>query len=60
MLLWLVLFFLVIAVVMFVHKLIWKSAMQKKLGRKVEDRELTSISAWMDDKPGVDQSKQVK
>jgi hypothetical protein len=60
MLLWLVLFFLVIAVVMFVHKLIWKSAMQKKLGRKVEDRELTSISAWMDDKPGADQSKQVK
>jgi hypothetical protein len=44
---------------MFVHKLIWKSAMQKKLGRKVEDRELTSISAWMDDKP-ADQSKQVK
>ena len=33
MLLWLVLFFLVIGVVMFVHKLIWKSAMQKKLGR---------------------------
>jgi hypothetical protein len=60
MLLWLVLFFVVIAVVMFVHKLIWKSAMQKKLGRKVEDRELTSISAWMDDKPGADQSKQVK
>jgi hypothetical protein len=60
MLLWLVLFFLVIAVIMFVHKLIWKSAMQKKLGRKVEDRELTSISAWMDDKPGTDQSKQVK
>jgi hypothetical protein len=60
MLLWLVLFFLVIAVVMFVHKLIWKSAMQKKLGRKVEDRELTSISAWMDDKPGADQSKLVK
>jgi hypothetical protein len=59
MLLWLVLFLLVIAVVMFVHKLIWKSAMQKKLGRKVEDRELTSISAWMDDKP-ADQSKQVK
>jgi hypothetical protein len=60
MLLWLVLFFLIIAVIMFVHKLIWKSAMQKKLGRKVEDRELTSISAWMEDKPGADQSKQVK
>jgi hypothetical protein len=52
MLLWLVLFFLVIALVMFVHKLIWKRTMEKKLGRKVADRELTSISAWMDEKPG--------
>ena len=57
MLLWLVLFFLVIALVMFVHKVIYKNAMEKKLGRKVEDRELTSISAWMDDKPRKDQSK---
>ena len=57
MLLWLVLFFLVIALTMFVHKLIFKSAMQKKLGRKVEDRELTSITAWMEDKPGADQSQ---
>jgi hypothetical protein len=58
MLLWLVLFFVVIAVVMFIHKLVFKSEMQKKLGRKVEDRELTSISAWMEDKPGADESKQ--
>jgi len=57
MLLWLVLFFLVIALVMFVHKVIWKRAMEKKLGRKVQDRELTSISAWMDEKPKTDQSK---
>ena len=60
MLLWLVLFFLIIAAVMFIHKLVFKSAMQKKLGRKVEDRELTSISAWMDDKPGEDKSGQKK
>jgi hypothetical protein len=60
MLLWLVIFFLVIAMVMFVHKLIMKSKMQKQLGRKVDDRELTSISAWMDDKPGADQSKTAK
>ena len=60
MLLWLALFFLIIALVMFVHKLIFKSAMQKKLGRKVEDRELTSISAWMEDKPGADQSTRRK
>ena len=60
MLLWLLLFFLVIAVVMFVHKLIFKSAMQKKLGRKVEDRELTSISAWMEDRSDADQSRPAK
>ena len=54
MLVWLVLFFLIVALVMFVHKLIYKNRMQKKLGRKVEDRELTSISAWMDEKPGAD------
>lgn len=60
MLLWLVLFFLVVGVVMFIHKLVYKSTMQKKLGRKVEDRELTSISAWMDDKPGPDQFRQSK
>lgn len=52
MLVWLVVFFLIVALYMFVHKVIWKRAMAKKLGRKVEDRELTSISAWMDDKPG--------
>jgi hypothetical protein len=45
--------FLIGGLIMFIHKVIMKSAMQKKLGRKVEDRELTSISAWMDDdKPG--------
>ena len=60
MLLWLVLFFVIIAIVMFVHKVIYKNAMEKKLGRKVEDRELTSISAWMDDKPAEDQSKSAK
>lgn len=32
MLLWLALFFVIIAIVMFVHKIIYKSAMEKKLG----------------------------
>lgn len=50
MLLWLVLFFVIIALVMFFHKLAMKGSMEKKLGRKVEDRELTSITAWMEDK----------
>ncbi|HEX6186847.1 MAG TPA: hypothetical protein VFZ40_02100 [Pyrinomonadaceae bacterium] len=56
MLLWLVLFFLIVALVMFVHKLVMKNSMQKKLGRKVEDRELTSITAWMEDSKDKDQS----
>ena len=56
MLLWLVLFFVIIALVMFVHKLVMKNSMQKKLGRKVEDRELTSITAWMEDSKDKDQS----
>ena len=55
MLLWLVLFFVIIALVMFVHKLVMKNSMQKKLGRKVEDRELTSITAWMEDSKDKDQ-----
>jgi len=42
--------FLIGGLIMFVHKVVMKSAMQKKLGRKVQDRELTSISAWMEDK----------
>lgn len=57
MLLWLVLFFLVIALVMFVHKLVMKSRMRKHLGRDVEDRELTSISAWMEDNKDSDQAQ---
>jgi predicted neutral ceramidase superfamily lipid hydrolase len=56
MLLWLVLFFVIIAVVMFTHKLVMKSRMQKQLGRRVEDRELTSLTAWMEDNKGNDQS----
>ncbi|HEV8588685.1 MAG TPA: hypothetical protein VGQ72_07390 [Pyrinomonadaceae bacterium] len=55
MILWIVLFFLVIALVMFFHKPAMKSSMEKKLGRKVEDRELTSLTAWMEDNKG-DQS----
>jgi predicted membrane protein len=49
MLLWLALFFIVVGIFMFVHKLVYKNRMQKTLGRKVDDRELTSFSAWMDE-----------
>ena len=56
MLLWLALFFIVIAVVMFFHKLAMKNSMEKKLGRKVQDRELTSITSWMEDSKDPNQS----
>ena len=49
MLLWFALFFIVVGIFMFVHKLVYKSRMQKTLGRKVDDRELTSLSAWMNE-----------
>ena len=49
MLLYLLLFFLLVALYMFIHKVVMKGRMQKQLGRKVADRELTSISAWMDE-----------
>lgn len=53
MLLWVALFFIVVGIFMFIHKIVYKSRMQKALGREVEDRELTSLSAWMnqDKKP---------
>ena len=36
---------------MWLRKRYLKKVMQKGLGRKVEDRELTSISEWMDALP---------
>lgn len=45
----LLILFVVGGLVMFIHKLVMKNAMEKKLGRKVQDRELTSISSWMED-----------
>lgn len=56
MLFWIILFFLVVALFMFIHKLVMKGRMEKQLGRKVEDRELTSLTAWMEDKKEGDQS----
>jgi hypothetical protein len=48
MLFYVLIFFILIAILMFIHKLIFKGRMQRQLGRKVQDRELTSISAWME------------
>jgi hypothetical protein len=36
---------------LFIHKLVYKKRMQRRLGRKVEDRELTSITSWMEAPP---------
>ncbi len=47
MLTWMVLLFVIGGIFMFVHKLIYKRRMEKALGRKVQDRELTSLSSWM-------------
>lgn len=45
----LALFFIIVAIFMFLHKLVYKNRMEQQLGRKVDDRELTSFSAWMND-----------
>jgi len=44
----LILLFLIGGLILFVQKVVMKGRMQRQLGRKVQDRELTSISAWMD------------
>jgi ABC-type nickel/cobalt efflux system permease component RcnA len=38
---------IIVAIYMFFHKIVYKRMMQKKLGRKVDDRELTSLTSWM-------------
>jgi hypothetical protein len=43
--------FVISGVGMWLRKRYLKKVMEKGLGRKVEDRELTSISEWMDALP---------
>lgn len=50
MFLYLAIFFLAVSLFLFIHKLVYKRRMERSLGRKVEDRELTSLTAWMDAK----------
>jgi hypothetical protein len=40
-----------VAVYMFVHKVIYKRRMERQLGRKVDEREMTSLTSWMNDTP---------
>ncbi|HWW74643.1 MAG TPA: hypothetical protein VNZ44_04555 [Pyrinomonadaceae bacterium] len=51
MLVYLVIFFAVVSLFLFVHKLVYKRRMERSLGRKVSDRELTSLTSWMDATP---------
>jgi hypothetical protein len=39
---------LLISIVIFIQKVVLKGRLERGLGRKVEDHELTSINAWMD------------
>ena len=51
MLLYALIFMALVALFLFVHKLVYKRRMERSLGRKVSDRELTSLTSWMDAKP---------
>jgi hypothetical protein len=50
-LLYLLIFFAAVSLFLFVHKLVYKRRMERSLGRKVNDRELTSLTSWMDAAP---------
>ena len=47
MLLYALIFMALVALFLFVHKVVYKRRMERALGRKVDDRELTSLSSWM-------------
>jgi hypothetical protein len=49
--LYVLIFFAVVSLLLFVHKLVYKRRMERSLGRKVSDRELTSLTSWMDAAP---------
>ena len=44
-------FMALVSLFLFVHKLVYKRRMERSLGRKVNDRELTSLTSWMDATP---------
>lgn len=48
MLVYVLIFFVIVSLFLFVHKIIHKRRMERSLGRKVSDRELTSLTSWMD------------
>ena len=50
MLFYALIFMALVSLFLLVHKLVYKRRMERSLGRKVDDRELTSLTAWMDAK----------
>jgi len=42
-----ILLIVVVAIYMFIHKVIYKRMMQKRLGRRVDERELSRLTSWM-------------
>jgi hypothetical protein len=49
--LYVLIFFLIVSLFLFIHKLVYKRRMERSLGRKVSDRELTSLTSWMEAPP---------
>ncbi|HEX6182454.1 MAG TPA: hypothetical protein VFZ44_00990 [Pyrinomonadaceae bacterium] len=48
MLVYVLIFMVIVSLALFVHKVIYKRRMERTLGRKVSDRELTSLTSWME------------
>jgi hypothetical protein len=48
MLVYALIFMGLVSLFLFAHKLVYKRRMERSLGRKVSDRELTSLTSWMD------------
>lgn len=48
MLVYALIFMGIVSLALFVHKVIYKRRMERTLGRKVNDRELTSLTSWME------------
>jgi hypothetical protein len=47
---------IITSIVMFIQKVVMKGNLERGLSRRVQDNELTSITAWMNAGPAVGQS----
>lgn len=53
--LYVLIFMVLVSLALFVHKVVYKRRMERTLGRKVSDRELTSLTSWMEE-PAADEN----